>query len=140
MLDSNFILDAMNGVHEKQVIMAGEMLGYIEKKETVHLHRKLWSTILIAAILISLLGITAYALGVFQMWVEEMKPDADKAGHWVLQDSAGNDISYWLYDKFHTGISLVKRPHTELSSIQIGCRKNQRIHILRPRVTAGMII
>ena len=28
MLDSNFILDAMNGVHEKQVIMAGEMLGY----------------------------------------------------------------------------------------------------------------
>lgn len=106
MLDSNFILDAMNGVHEKQVIMAGEMLGYIEKKGTVHLHRKLWSTILIAAILISLLGITAYALGVFQMWVEEMKPDADKAGHWVLQDSAGNDISYWLYDKFHTGISL----------------------------------
>ena len=32
MLDSNFLLDAMNGVHEEQVIMAGEMLGYIEKK------------------------------------------------------------------------------------------------------------
>ena len=28
MLDANFLLDAMSGVHEEQIISAGKMLGY----------------------------------------------------------------------------------------------------------------
>lgn len=65
MLDSYFLLNSMNGVHEKQVIMAGEMLGYIEKKETIPFQRKLWSTLLIAAILVSLFTTVSYAMGWF---------------------------------------------------------------------------
>ena len=67
MLDSNFLIEAMNGVHDKQIILAGEMLGYIEKKEASHYNRKLWTTLLVAAIIISLFTATAYAMGWFQM-------------------------------------------------------------------------
>ena len=67
MLDSNFLIEAMNGVHDKQIILAGEMLGYIEKKEASHYNRNLWTTLLVAAIIVSLFTATAYAMGWFQM-------------------------------------------------------------------------
>ncbi len=67
MLGSSFLIEAMNGVRDEQVIMAGEMLGYIEKKKESHYNRKLWTTLLVAAILISLFTVTAYAMGWFQL-------------------------------------------------------------------------
>lgn len=62
MLDSYFLIEAMNGVHDKQIVMVGEMLGYYEKGKPVHVHRKLVSTILVAAVIISLFTLSAYAL------------------------------------------------------------------------------
>ena len=62
MLDSYFLIEAMNGVHDKHLVMVGEMLGYYEKGKPVHVHRKLVSTILVAAVIISLFTLSAYAL------------------------------------------------------------------------------
>ena len=67
MLDSNFLIEAMNGVHDEQVALAGQMLGYFAGKEGMRPRRKIWSTLLVAAIIISLFTATAYALGRFQM-------------------------------------------------------------------------
>lgn len=106
MLDSNFLLDAMNGVHEEQVIMAGEMLGYIEKKETVHLHRKLWSTFLVAAIILSLLTGAAYAIGLFRVEPGEIKSVAGKDQTWAFMDRNGNEVECWIGDDFTDGFSF----------------------------------
>ncbi len=106
MLDSYFLLNSMNGVHEKQVIMAGEMLGYIEKKETIPFQRKLWSTLLVAAIIISLLTGAAYALGIYRVEPWEMKSVPEKAQAWVLMNLVGYEVERWLGDTFTNGFSF----------------------------------
>ena len=65
MVDSYFLIEAMNGVHDEQVVLAGQMLGYFEEKEGMRPHRRLWSTLLVAAIIISLFTGVAYAANLF---------------------------------------------------------------------------
>ena len=68
MLNADMLLDAMQGIRPENVRKGEVFLGYTEEVRHVrHVRRKLWSTLLVAAILISLLTITAYALGLFQM-------------------------------------------------------------------------
>lgn len=68
MLDSFALLSAMRGIRDEYVIDVAKALGYtdtVERSKTRHFNRKLWSTLLVAAILISLFTITAYAMGWF---------------------------------------------------------------------------
>lgn len=68
MLNADMLLNAMQGIRPENVRKAEVFLGYTKEVRPVrHVRRKLWSTLLVAAILISLLTITAYALGLFQM-------------------------------------------------------------------------
>lgn len=85
MLDSYFLLNAMNGIHEKHVIMAGEFLGYIEEAPQRHSYRKVWTVALVAAVLASLLTITAYALGWFGLGARVMP--AEDTGPYAVKES-----------------------------------------------------
>lgn len=68
MLDSFALLSAMRGIREEYILNTANALGYTaERPQTRRFNRRLWSTLLVAAILISLFTITAYALGWFQM-------------------------------------------------------------------------
>lgn len=56
------LLQAMEGIGAKQVQEAGSLLGYTGQKSRRG-RRKLWRTLLLAAVIASLLGVTAYAIG-----------------------------------------------------------------------------
>ena len=56
------LLQAMEGIGAKQVQEAGALLGYTGQKARKG-RRKLWRTLLLAAVIASLLGVTAYAIG-----------------------------------------------------------------------------
>lgn len=56
------LLQAMEGIGAKQVQEAGSLLGYTGQKSRRG-RRKLWRTLLLAAVIASLLGATAYAIG-----------------------------------------------------------------------------
>lgn len=58
------LLQAMEGIGAKQVQEAGSLLGYTGQKSRRG-RRKLWRTLLLAAVIASLLGVTAYAAGWF---------------------------------------------------------------------------
>jgi hypothetical protein len=60
MLDSNAIFAAFEGIHEDDVISAGEMMGYLYSKSAKPVKLKRWSTMLIAAILAMLLTACGY--------------------------------------------------------------------------------
>ena len=84
MLDSFALLSAMRGIRDDYVMDAANALGYsdtVERPTTRHFNRKLWSTLLVAAILISLFTITAYAMGWFGLRerVIESVPDTEPA-------------------------------------------------------------
>jgi hypothetical protein len=55
MLDSNNLLDSMGGIHQNDILEAGQMLGYIDAPREKHVKLKSWSTVLIAALLAVLL-------------------------------------------------------------------------------------
>ena len=103
MLDSYFLIEAMNGIPDKYVTMAGEMLGYMENKEPTHFRRKLLSTLLVAAIIVSLLTGAAYALGLFRVVPGEMKSVPEKEQTWIFMDSDGNEVERWVGDDFANG-------------------------------------
>ena len=65
MLNSFFLIEAMSGIHDEQVVLAGKLLGYYGEKAETPIHRKLWSTLLVAAIIVSLLTGVAYAVNRF---------------------------------------------------------------------------
>lgn len=66
MLNSYDILKAMDGVADDKLHAAGRFLGYIEPRRSQRRKRKkLWRTLLLAAVIASLLGVTAYAAGWF---------------------------------------------------------------------------
>lgn len=68
MLNADMLLDAMQGVRPENVHKAEVFLGYGEASQSPpYVRRRLWSTILVAAILISLFTVSAYALGLFQI-------------------------------------------------------------------------
>ena len=57
MLDTFALLSARRGIRDEYVIDAAKTLGYtdtVERSKTRHFNRKLWSTLLVAAIVISL--------------------------------------------------------------------------------------
>ncbi len=67
MLNRDLLLDAMDGIPSEEIEKAGRFLGYAEHAGfRVHVRRKLVSTLLIAAVLISLIT-GACALGLFQL-------------------------------------------------------------------------
>lgn len=106
MLDSFFLIEAMNDIPDKYVTMAGEMLGYMGNKEPTHFRRKLWSTLLVAAIIISLLTGAAYASGLFRVVLGEMKSVPEKEQTWIFMDSEGNEHERWVGDDFANGFCL----------------------------------
>lgn len=66
MLNEELLLDAMQGIRLENVKRAEAFLGYAEETtRPFHVHRKLWSTLLVAAIIVSLFTVTAYAMGWF---------------------------------------------------------------------------
>lgn len=65
MLDSYFLLQAMEGIEGRHVREAGEFLGLLEPCRRVRSHSKLRRSLLIAAIIAALFSVTAYALGWF---------------------------------------------------------------------------
>ena len=68
MLNADMLLDAMQGIRPENVRKGEVFLGYTEEVRHVrHVRRKLWSTLLVAAIIVSLFTVTAYALGWFQL-------------------------------------------------------------------------
>lgn len=59
MLDSLALLRAMNGIHEEDVVMAGNM--YFNERKTTHMKTKRIVTLALAAALILVLGVGAWA-------------------------------------------------------------------------------
>lgn len=66
-MNSYTLLRAMSGIREDYVLEAQDFLGYTaeETRPKSHVHRKLWTTLLIAAVIVSLFTVTAYAMGWF---------------------------------------------------------------------------
>lgn len=65
-MNSYTLLRAMSGIREAYVLEAQDFLGYEpDAGQNKHVNRKLWVTVLIAAVIVSLLTATAYALGWF---------------------------------------------------------------------------
>ena len=63
MLNEELLLDAMQGIRLDNVKKAEIFLGYAEEATPqFHVNRKLWSTLLVAAIIVSLFTVTAYAI------------------------------------------------------------------------------
>lgn len=66
MLDSFALLSAMRGIRDEYVTDTANALGYsAESPKTHHINRKLWSTLLVAAIIVSLFTGVAYATNLF---------------------------------------------------------------------------
>lgn len=65
-MNSYKLLHAMSGIREDYVLEAMDFLGYAtEKARPHHVNRKLWTTLLVAAIIVSLFTVTAYTMGWF---------------------------------------------------------------------------
>ena len=65
-MNSYKLLHAMSGIREDYVLEAMDFLGYVTEKARPHrVNRKLWTTLLVAAIIVSLFTVTAYAMGWF---------------------------------------------------------------------------
>jgi len=119
MLDSFALLSAMRGIREDYVLDAASILDYKkEMPKKQHYSHKLWGTLLIAAIIVSLFSITAYALGWFGLSArvipsQEGYPDnpstASQSGGWVAANGFADspeakasmewEQTYW---KMHT--------------------------------------
>ncbi len=65
MLDSYFLLEAMEGIWDEHVTEAGEFLELLEPGSRGRTHSKLLRTLLIAALIAALFTVTAYAMGWF---------------------------------------------------------------------------
>ena len=77
MLDSMDILDAMEGVDGKKVLVTGEMLGCTAAGKRVSTARRFWRTALLAAVIAAFMGLTAYAVGlsIHQRRQQELRQD-----------------------------------------------------------------
>ena len=84
MLKRDILADAIGEVAEEYIIASGELLGYTEVK--TNMNRKsigrLGRTLLVAAIVLSLMIATAYAAGVFSMSVRQAEPDEQFVISW----------------------------------------------------------
>ena len=65
-MNSYTLLRAMSGIREDYVLEAQGFLGYgREGRKPRRVNRKLWTTLLVAAVIVSLFTVTAYAMGWF---------------------------------------------------------------------------
>ena len=81
-MNSYKLLHAMSGIREDYVLEAMDFLGYAtEKARPRKMNRKLWTTLLVAAIIVSLFTVTAYAMGWFGLRERmiESVPEAESA-------------------------------------------------------------
>lgn len=106
MLDSMFLLRAMNGIRDEDV-RAVEALAFDAERSHSRRARRAVSMILIAAALMTLLTLTAYALGYFSLHVEVPTPDEGVRQGWIIHDADGNELHYVSGDKFLTGLSFL---------------------------------
>ncbi len=95
MLNADFLLDAVRGVHDEQVTAAGRMLGYLAEepaRQPKRTSKNVWRVVLIAAVIASLLGITAYAAGLFRVQIMEIRRDPDQENFWHFQSADGEEL------------------------------------------------
>lgn len=81
-MNSYKLLHAMSGIREDYVLEAMDFLGYAtEKARPRRVNRKLWTTLLVAAVIVSLFTVTAYAMGWFGLRERmiESVPEAESA-------------------------------------------------------------
>lgn len=79
MLDNRMLLEAIGGVRPEYVLDAGCVLGYGPAKIRKR-HKNIWRTVLLAAVIATLLGVTVYALGLFGMKDRQVEMPANSAG------------------------------------------------------------
>ena len=104
MLDSFFLLRAMNGIREEDLILAQEFLEYTDTGPQKRSYRRLVSYALIAAILIALLSVTAYALGWFGLGARVMP--AEDTGPYAVEESP--QAGGWMASNGYTDSPEVK--------------------------------
>lgn len=79
MVDGWFLLDAMDGIHEEQLMLTKDFLNLSDyTHQTRRSPRKVWVTALIAAILALLLAACGYAVYRATMAHRELKPEDEK--------------------------------------------------------------
>ena len=95
MLEPFGLLKAIGGVRAENVRKAERFLGYGEESaKPRRVRRRIGSTLLIAAVLISLFTITAYALGLFRVEPSELTKENAEDQMWIFTDSEGNEMRW----------------------------------------------
>ena len=110
MLDSLTLLRAMNGIHGEDVVMAGK--SYFKSRKTRNI-RKIIHLTLLAAVLISLLTVGAYAsgfLGLKAILIPEAAIEVSEAPASVVQPQAEPEDEPGVYMNLD-GISTL--PHRQ---------------------------
>ena len=119
-MSSYTLLHAMSGIREDYVLEARDFLGYGEEAGQIkQVNRKLWSTILIAAILMLLLAACGYAVYRATMSHRELQPE-DENGYY-LNISEGPDSGRHL-DLNHGDCALAVHFDTEKEGSVYGFR------------------
>ena len=104
MLDSMQLLRAMNGIRAEDVTQAQRITA---GNAAYHPRRRTLSILAAVAALIALLSLTAYALGLFSLHVEELTPDEGVSNGWIIHDADGNELHFVGGDKLLTGLSFL---------------------------------
>ena len=122
MLNSYTLLEAMNGIHEKQITMALDFLGY-GNEEQPRSHHSVWRTVLIAAVITMLLGAVAYAVyySIHQQRQMEIRQD--------MQIDANQVQDYVEYAVPTDDPQLGKTEMTVLSAINNGAFEELYVNI-----------
>lgn len=96
MVEPFALLQAVGGVRAESVRKAERFLGYAEEGSVParRIPRRVGSLLLIAAVLISLFTISAYALGLFRVEPAALSPEDAENGKWIFTDSEGNETRW----------------------------------------------
>ena len=101
MLDSFALLNAMRGIRDEYVTDTANALGYsAESPKTHHINRKLWSTLLVAAIIVSLFTGVAYAVNLFglQALLIKNSPPAENQNEGYVSLTQPQDVPEEMAD------------------------------------------
>ena len=86
------LLHAMSGIREDYVLEARDFLGYGEgKAEASHGRRRLWTTLLVAAVLALLLAACGYAVYLAAMSYRELQPEDEKRYYFNGAEGSPNE-------------------------------------------------